>query len=141
MEAGHYRSIIASTGVTPLGAILRVLSRPIEVVRFGFITTSAIGAPLTVQFGRRPTPSSVVGQTSFNLAMTAAGQAIGMMTFMDLEDPLICYPGQELSMGVTVTGVSGTIDQFIVYLNRGFHKRNDRTPYYGKLVDAAPGNG
>jgi hypothetical protein len=144
MELGiHHTFIVPIAGVTLSVPFGRIVARPIDVMRWGAVVLTVLGAQPTFRMYHRPLPGSTTGQTIIgDIAVTAAGIQPGMVSFFDLPTARPRFnPGTEVVIETIVSGVSGSVSLFVVYQHRGMHKRDKSTAYFAKLVDAAPANG
>jgi hypothetical protein len=114
--------------------------RPIDVIRYGAVITTALTAAGTLILKKRTTAGdsgtdSVLATFTFD----AAERARGLVVFFDLATAQRINPGEEVVLEVGVVGGAASVaDLFIDYQPRGFHKKDTSSAYYADLKDQNP---
>jgi hypothetical protein len=142
MELGLYSSLAARAVSIAATGILHghVPSRPIDVIRFGLIVTTAATVSGTFLLKRRPTPGSASGEVTLGtVTMVTASRAIGSVLFADVNAAVSrINPGAEVVIDCTVAATTGVATMFLDFQQRGLHKRDLSSAYYAKLFDSNP---
>jgi hypothetical protein len=148
MELALYQSVTAAAvALSSTGIMVQLATpTPIEVVRFGVVPTTVLTANAVFELRRRPTAGQAAGEVVIaTMALAPASWVLGTMSLMDVpgtEFARRIYPGQEVYVQCTVTAGAATTGQvWIDFQRRSFQKRDITTPYYTRIIDAAPANG
>jgi hypothetical protein len=145
MDLGLYTTLsLRDQAISSAGA--RFLSycpaRPIDVIRFGVITSTAPSAAGVSELRYRTLIASAGSEvTVSSFTLTSASFFGGRLCFKEIR-PFRIYPGQMVLLYQQVgAGAGSTGEVFIDYQVRPFHKRDTSTPYFKSLRDQNPGVG
>lgn len=150
MELALYqRTALQAVSLASTGDKLTLeANRPIDVIRFGAIISTAITVTdVILNLRHRTAPANTTGQITLGTVTSiTASRAIGSVLFADVVSvsPYTGLSSTRLNIGeqLVITcdtaGTAGAATLWIDFQPRGLHKRDVSQPNYARLFDSAP---